>query len=136
MVAVREINLEGLPDSQRNWLNDHTVYTHGYGFYAAYGNQRTTEGDPVFFEGGGRSAPSGSTSRAIYFGELSPTYSVVGAEAGAPPREFDYPAGGEGDVAVQQHLLRQRRGRRSARPCASSPTRSSTARPTSCSRMP
>ena len=56
VVAVREINLEGLPDNQRNWLNDHTVYTHGYGFYAAYGNQRTTEGDPVFFEGGGRSA--------------------------------------------------------------------------------
>ena len=56
VVAVREINLLGLPDNQRNWLNDHTVYTHGYGFYAAYGNQRTTEGDPVFFEGGGRSA--------------------------------------------------------------------------------
>ena len=56
VVAVREINLEGLPDGQRNWLNDHTVYTHGYGFYAAYGNQRTTEGDPVFFEGGGLSA--------------------------------------------------------------------------------
>ena len=54
MVAVREINLEGLPDNQRNWLNDHTIYTHGYGFYAAYGNQRSTEGDPVFFEGGGR----------------------------------------------------------------------------------
>ena len=53
VVAVREINLDGLPDDQRNWLNDHTVYTHGYGFYAAYGNQRTTEGDPVFFEGGG-----------------------------------------------------------------------------------
>lgn len=39
VVAVREINLDGLPDNQRNWLNDHTVYTHGYGFYAAYGNQ-------------------------------------------------------------------------------------------------
>ena len=38
--AVREINLDGLPDNQRNWINDHTIYTHGYGFYAAYGNQR------------------------------------------------------------------------------------------------
>ena len=100
VVAVREINLEGLPDGQRNWLNDHTVYTHGYGFYAAYGNQRTTEGDPVFFEGGGLSAIGKYEPRA-YFAELSPTYSVVGAERGAPPREFDYPAGGEGDVAVQ-----------------------------------
>jgi hypothetical protein len=100
VVAVREINLEGLPDNQRNWLNDHTVYTHGYGFYAAYGNQRTTEGDPVFFEGGGLSA-IGEYEPRMYFGELSPAYSVVGAEKGAPPREFDYPAGGEGDVAVQ-----------------------------------
>jgi uncharacterized membrane protein (UPF0182 family) len=99
VVAVREINLEGLPDGQRNWLNDHTVYTHGYGFYAAYGNQRTTEGDPVFFEGGGLSA-IGQYEPRMYFGELSPAYSVVGAEKGAPPREFDFPAGGEGDVAV------------------------------------
>ena len=99
VVAVREINLGGLPDSQRNWLNDHTVYTHGYGFYAAYGNQRSPEGDPVFFEGGGRSS-LGEYEPRIYFGELSPTYSVVGAESGAQPREFDYPAGGEGEVSV------------------------------------
>ena len=99
VVAVREINLGGLPDNQRNWLNDHTVYTHGYGFYAAYGNQRTTEGDPVFFEGGGLSAV-GKYEPRMYFGELSPAYSVVGAEPEAAPREFDYPAGGEGDVAV------------------------------------
>ena len=99
VVAVREVNLSGLPDSQRNWLNDHTIYTHGYGFYAAYGNRRTAEGDPVFFEGGGRSS-LGEYQPRIYFGELSPSYSVVGAEAGATPREFDYPAGSEGDVAV------------------------------------
>ena len=100
VVAVREMNLTGLPDNQRNWLNDHTVYTHGYGFYAAYGNQRTSEGDPVFFEGGGRSA-IGEYEPRIYFGELSPEYSVVGAPQGAAPREFDYPSGGEGEVSVQ-----------------------------------
>ncbi len=99
VVAVREINLDGLPDNQRNWLNDHTIYTHGYGFYAAYGNQRSAEGDPVFFEGGGRSS-LGEYEPRIYFGELSPTYSVVGAPSGAAPREFDFPAGGEGEVAV------------------------------------
>ncbi len=100
VVAVREMNLAGLPDNQRNWLNDHTVYTHGYGFYAAYGNQRTSEGDPVFFEGGGRSS-LGDYEPRIYFGELSPEYSVVGAPQGASPREFDYPGGEEGDVSVQ-----------------------------------
>ena len=100
VVAVREMNLTGLPDNQRNWLNDHTVYTHGYGFYAAYGNQRTTEGDPVFFEGGGRTA-LGEYEPRIYFGELSPEYSVVGAPQGAAPSEFDFPSGSDGDVAVQ-----------------------------------
>jgi uncharacterized protein len=100
VVAVREMNLDGLPDNQRNWLNDHTVYTHGYGFYAAYGNQRTSEGDPVFFEGGGRSS-LGEYEPRIYFGELSPEYSVVGAPPDASPREFDFPSSGDGDVAVQ-----------------------------------
>ncbi len=99
VVAVREINLGGLPDNQRNWLNDHTVYTHGYGFYAAYGNQRTPEGDPVFFEGGGRNS-LGEYEPRIYFGELSPDYSVVGAIEGDPPQEFDFPAGDEGEAAV------------------------------------
>ena len=100
VVAVREINLGGLPDSQRGWINDHTVYTHGYGFYAAYGNRRTTEGDPVFFEGGDRNL-LGDYEPRVYFGELSPEYSVVGAAEGEATREFDYPAGEDGSVAVQ-----------------------------------
>ena len=106
VVAVRELDLDGLPDGQRNWLNDHTVYTHGYGVVAAYGNQRTTDGDPVFFEGSGRSA-LGKYEPRVYFGELSPAYSVVGAEQGAPPREFDYPAGARARRRAE-HLRRQR----------------------------
>ena len=46
VIAVRELNQAGLPDSQRNWANDHTVYTHGYGVIAAYGNQRDTNNQP------------------------------------------------------------------------------------------
>ncbi|MBD3783088.1 MAG: UPF0182 family protein [Micrococcales bacterium] len=95
VVAVREMNLAGLPDGQRNWLNDHTVYTHGYGFYAAYGNQRTPEGDPVFFEGGGRNS-LGDYEPRVYFGELSPQYSVVGAPTGSQPKEYDRPGSTEG----------------------------------------
>jgi len=34
VVAVREINIEGNPN--RNWSNDHLVYTHGFGFVGAY----------------------------------------------------------------------------------------------------
>jgi uncharacterized protein len=92
VVAVREINLDGVPTSQRNWVNDHTNYTHGYGFVAAYGNRKTAEGDPIFFSGGlSDDTAAGQFEPRIYFGEQSPVYSVVGDVEGAPPREFDIP---------------------------------------------
>ncbi len=50
VIAVRELNLNDAPTSQRNWYNDHIVYTHGFGVVAAYGNQRTSDGKPVFFQ--------------------------------------------------------------------------------------
>ncbi|MEP6630636.1 MAG: UPF0182 family protein, partial [Lapillicoccus sp.] len=94
VIAVRELDLDGVPDGQRNWLNDHTVYTHGYGIVAAYGNRKDADGKPVFFE---QNIPStgtlGDFEPRIYFGEQSPAYSIVGASAGASPREFDFPDG-------------------------------------------
>ena len=36
VVAVRELSIEGNP--ARNWINDHLVYTHGFGFVSALGN--------------------------------------------------------------------------------------------------
>ncbi|MFF1875754.1 UPF0182 family protein, partial [Kitasatospora herbaricolor] len=51
VVAVRELQQSGLT-SARNWYNDTVVYTHGYGLVAAYGNQRSTDGQPVFLESG------------------------------------------------------------------------------------
>ena len=50
IIAARELNLAGLQASQRNWANDHTVYTHGYGVIAARGNQRGPQGEPVWVE--------------------------------------------------------------------------------------
>ncbi|MBR5950351.1 MAG: UPF0182 family protein, partial [Actinomycetaceae bacterium] len=46
VIAVRELNLDGLSNAQRTWVNDHTVYTHGYGIAAAYGNTTTEQGKP------------------------------------------------------------------------------------------
>ena len=42
VIAARELDLDGLDN--RNWVNDHTVYTHGYGVVAAYGNKVTADG--------------------------------------------------------------------------------------------
>ena len=92
VVAVREINLAGIPDGQRNWTNDRAVYTHGYGVVAAYDNTALNNGQPDFFE---NDIPSeGELDIAqprVYFGELSPPYSIVGAPEGTPPVELDYP---------------------------------------------
>ena len=98
VIATRELQQAGLGDSQ-SWYNNVIVYTHGYGVVAAYGNQRSTEGQPVFLQKG---IPSngllGKYEPRIYFGEESPTYSIVGAAKGNEPRELDYPAGdGEAD---------------------------------------
>ncbi|HEY8455459.1 MAG TPA: UPF0182 family protein [Actinopolymorphaceae bacterium] len=99
VVAVREVNLEGLPAEQRSWNNDHTVYTHGYGVVVAYGNQRQPDGSPQWMEAGkGSEGPFGKYEPRIYFGESSPPYSIVGAPEGARPVELDLPgSGGDGD---------------------------------------
>ena len=98
VIAVRELDQSGLGDSQ-SWYNSTIVYTHGYGVVAAYGNQGSTEGQPVFLQKGiPTNGLLGKYEPRVYFGEKSPTYSIVGAPAGAEPREMDYPAGdGEAD---------------------------------------
>jgi len=93
VIAVRE--LDSANQSSNSWYNDTLVYTHGYGVVAAYGNQRTSNGEPKFLESD--IPPKGSLGTyqpRIYFGEKSPTYSIVGAEKGAKNVEFDYPSGG------------------------------------------
>lgn len=92
VVAVRELNQGGLPNSSA--FNDTFVYTHGYGLVAAYGNRRTSDGAPSFFESNIPSSGSlDVTEPGIYFGEESPTFSVVGAPANAKPLELDYVSG-------------------------------------------
>jgi uncharacterized membrane protein (UPF0182 family) len=92
VIAVRELNLDGLSDENRTWINDRTVFTHGFGVVAAYGNRTNTDGQPTFFEGG---IPShgelGDYEPRIYFGPGLPNYSIVGAPEGLTPWELDYP---------------------------------------------
>lgn len=100
VIAVREINLAGLSAEQRTWINMHTVYTHGYGVVAAYGNSLTSDGLPSYWE---QSVPSrgemGDYEERVYFSPKAPSYSIVGAPQGAEPQELDYPddnaAGGQ-----------------------------------------
>jgi uncharacterized membrane protein (UPF0182 family) len=94
VIAVRELNQAG--QSQKSWYNNTLVYTHGFGVVAAYGNKRTVDGQPEFLESGIPSTGSlGDFEPRVYFGENSPTYSIVGAPEGSTPIELDYPRGGE-----------------------------------------
>jgi len=95
VIAVRELNQGGLGDSQTPY-NNTFVYTHGYGVVAAYGNQRASDGQPVFLESGIPSVGSlGDFEPRVYFGEKSPAYSIVGGSESSKPIELDYPSGGE-----------------------------------------
>lgn len=97
VIAVRELNPDGLSADQQSWLNRHVVYTHGYGVVAAKGNKFTADGKPEFLQSGIPSTGVLGTDETyeprIYFGEDSPEYSIVGAPEGAPNREQDRPSG-------------------------------------------
>jgi uncharacterized membrane protein (UPF0182 family) len=90
VVAVRELNIAGNPS--RNWINDHLVYTHGFGFVAAYGNTRDADGKPSFAVGDLPPTKGlGDFEPRIYFGENVPDYSIIGGVKTDNPVEFDYP---------------------------------------------
>jgi uncharacterized membrane protein (UPF0182 family) len=89
VAALREVSLQGVPEAQRNWINDHTVYTHGFGFVAALGEETTDGGRPSFVSSD--IPPIGEITDyqpRVYFGQESPTYSIVG---GSKAVELDYP---------------------------------------------
>lgn len=104
VISVRELNIDGLSGGERTWINDHTVFTHGYGVVAAYGNQTAADGRPRFFEQG---VPSTGAlpeyEQRIYFGEGTglPAFSIVGAPEGTEPWEFDYPSDDTGTEGVR-----------------------------------
>src|SRR5215213_7288956 len=109
VVAVRELNSQGLSENQDTWINRHTVYTHGNGFVAAPANRVVAGqegGEPNFTT---RDLPTVGDidveEPRIYYGELiqqngQDVYSVVGAPEGAEPREFDRPEDGSDEGQV------------------------------------
>jgi len=90
VVAVRELNIEGNPS--RNWINDHLVYTHGFGFVSAFGNTVDSDGKPNFLVGDlPPTIGLGKFQPRVYFGENVPDYSIIGGPKTDTPVEFDYP---------------------------------------------
>ncbi len=93
MLAARELNVEKLPESSRNWINEKLIYTHGYGVTMNPVNGFTPEGLPTFLL---RDMPVQSsvpglavTRPQVYFGQLTDTDVYVRTRQ----QEFDYPQG-------------------------------------------
>ena len=108
VVGVREINYNELTDQQRGWINQHTVFTHGYGLVSAPANQVVCGGQPFFVSGflGATSQKECSseteqipaTEPRIYYGEqmTDDDYAIVGQPSGGRNVEFDRPTSSSG----------------------------------------
>ena len=93
MLAARELNVDKLPESSRNWINEKLIYTHGYGLTMNPVNGFTSEGLPTLILS---NMPVQSTVSSlkvtrpeIYFGELTNTDVYVKTRQ----QEFNYPQG-------------------------------------------
>jgi len=93
MLAARELNVDRLPESSRNWINEKLIYTHGYGVTMNTVNGFTPEGLPTLVLSNmpvQSTIPSISVTRPeIYFGELTNTDVYVNTHQ----KEFNYPQG-------------------------------------------
>ena len=115
MLAARELNIEKLPESSRNWINERLIYTHGYGLTMNPVNGFTAEGLPTLILS---NMPVQSTVSSlkvkrpeIYFGELTNSDVYVKTRQ----QEFNYPQGqtnnltsyeGNGGIVLDSFLRR------------------------------
>jgi uncharacterized membrane protein (UPF0182 family) len=132
VVAARELNPDRLIDNQRDWINRHTVYTHGNGFIASPANTvRGVANDPN--QNGGypeflasvvgangsvvSPGPAPLDQPRVYFGPViasaAADYAIVGKNGA--DREYDYETntetknytyGGTGGVSIGNWLTR------------------------------
>lgn len=126
IVGVRELSPKSLTGNQTDWINKHTVYTHGNGFVAAPANRvnaaardaenisDSNSGYPIYAVsdiaslGSGRQVIPVEQPR-VYYGEViaqaDPDYAIVGGAPGSAPREYDtdtskYTYTGAGGVSI------------------------------------
>jgi uncharacterized membrane protein (UPF0182 family) len=92
-LAVRELDTEQMREDARTWINQHLIYTHGYGLCLSPVAEVSEEGLPYLLV---RNIPPQNenamleiTRPEIYFGEKTSNYVIVNTSED----EFDYPSG-------------------------------------------
>jgi len=94
MLSPRELNQDDLAEKAQTWVNQHLVYTHGYGLALSPVNKKTADGFPELWI---KDIPPVTEMGIpiirpeIYFGEKTDRFVVVNTNT----EEFDYPKGGE-----------------------------------------
>ncbi|MFC4602429.1 UPF0182 family protein [Rhodococcus kronopolitis] len=126
VVAARELSPNNLQGNQTDWINKHTVFTHGDGLVAAPANRVTAPvldptqdtsnnaGYPIYTVSDIASLEAGNQvikvdEPRIYYGEViaegTEDYAIVGGAPGSDPREYDtektkYTYAGKGGVPI------------------------------------
>ena len=99
LLSARELSYADLPS--KGWINEHLIYTHGYGLTLGVVNQVTPEGLPDLLI---QDIPPVSKSNLkvsqpeIYFGEIENDYIIVNTRQ----KEFNYPSGEQNVFASYQ----------------------------------
>ncbi|MBD2082860.1 UPF0182 family protein [Leptolyngbya sp. FACHB-17] len=105
LIAARELDYRAVPEQAQTWVNQHLVYTHGYGFTVSPVNVVGAGGLPEYFvkdignTNGGALVTSSQAIRdsipigrpRIYYGELTDTHVMTGTRQ----QELDYPSGSD-----------------------------------------
>jgi len=101
LIAARELDNSSLPPEAQTWVNQHLIYTHGFGFTLSPVNRVAAGGLPEYFvkDIGTPLTTSSAAIRhsipigrpRIYFGENANTYIMTGTKV----KELDYPSGSD-----------------------------------------
>lgn len=105
LISARELDYSAVPQQAQTWVNQHLIYTHGYGFTLSPVNTVAPGGLPEYFVrdiGSDRAGALTVSNEAvrdsipignprIYYGEITNNYVMTGTSV----RELDYPSGSE-----------------------------------------
>lgn len=114
VLGARELPFTQIPERAQTWVNQHLIYTHGYGIVMSPVNEITPNGLPNLIV---KDIPPTTTvplnlkQMAIYYGEETSQYLLVNTTT----KEFDYPKGednvyasyaGKGGVQISSFFRR------------------------------
>ena len=102
LIAARELEYEAVPEPAKTWVNEHLVYTHGYGFTLSPVNKVDEGGLPFYsvqnidtknrirnLQTFNNELEIPIDNPRIYFGESTNTYIMTNTEV----QELDFPSG-------------------------------------------